>query len=589
MGWEAWYTLAVVMICFSAMATNRFAPDATLMGGLVVLLLSGILTPQTAFAGLANEGVITVAVLYVVVAGLRETGAIVWLGKSVLGRPKRLAWAQLRLMVPVAVMSALLNNTPVVAMFIPAVSDWARKNKLSVSKLMMPLSYAAIVGGTCTLIGTSTNLVVNGMLIAQSDTEGLGMFELAWVGLPATLVTIVYIMFFHKWLLPERKPVIDSFADVRKYTVEMLVEPDGPLQGITVEEAGLRQLPGLYLIEIVRRGRVIPAVSPKEKLQNGDQLIFTGVVESVVDIQKIRGLQPATSQVFKLDSPREDRCLIEAVVSRRFPLLGKSIRHGRFRTIYNAAIIAVGRNGKQIQKKVGDIVLRSGDTLLMEAHPDFMVQQRNSRDFYLVSQLENSSPPRHNKAFIAISILAGMISCVIFGWLTILETALLGAGLMVLTGCTRTQSARRSINWQVLIVIAASFGIGNALASTGAAQAIANGLISFSGGTPFIALGVTFFLTALFTAIATNNTAAVLMFPIALATSQHLGANFLPFAITIMVAASASFATPIGYQTNLMVYGPGGYHFSDFIKMGTPLTLLIGILTVAIVPLVWPL
>lgn len=225
----------------------------------------------------------------------------------------------------------------------------------------------------------------------------------------------------------------------------------------------------------------------------------------------------------------------------------------------------------------------------MEAHPDFMVQQRNSRDFYLVSQLENSSPPRHNKAFVAISILAGMISCVIFGWLTILETALLGAGLMVLTGCTRTQSARRSINWQVLIVIAASFGIGNALASTGAAQAIANGLISFSGGTPFIALGVTFFLTALFTAIATNNTAAVLMFPIALATSQHLGTNFLPFAITIMVAASASFATPIGYQTNLMVYGPGGYHFSDFIKMGTPLTLLVGILTVAIVPLVWPL
>jgi len=252
MGWEAWYTLAVVAICFSAMATNRFAPDASLMGGLVLLLLSGILTPQTAFAGLANEGVITVAVLYVVVAGLRETGAIIWLGKSVLGRPKRLVWAQLRLMVPVAVMSALLNNTPVVAMFIPAVSDWARKNKLSVSKLMMPLSYAAIVGGTCTLIGTSTNLVVNGMLIAQSGTEGLGMFELAWVGLPATLVTIVYIIFFHKWLLPERKPVIDSFADVRKYTVEMLVEPDGPLLGITVEEAGLSRA-GLYFAQFLTK------------------------------------------------------------------------------------------------------------------------------------------------------------------------------------------------------------------------------------------------------------------------------------------------------------------------------------------------
>jgi di/tricarboxylate transporter len=588
MGWEAWYTLAVIAMCFGAMATNRYAPDATLMGGLILLLLSGILTPQTAFAGLANEGVITVAALYVVVAGLRETGAIIWLGTSVLGRPKSLARAHLRLMAPVAVMSALLNNTPVVAMFIPAVNDWARKNKLSVSKLMIPLSYAAIVGGTCTLIGTSTNLVVNGLLIAQPGSVGLSMFELAWVGLPATVLTIVYIILFQKWLLPDRKPVIDRFADVRKYTVEMRVETDGPLQGKTVEEAGLRQLPGLYLIEIIRHGHVIPAVSPMEKLQGNDHLVFAGVVESVVDIQKIRGLQPATNQVFKLDSPREYRCLIEAVVSRRCPLVGKSIRHGKFRTIYNAAVIAVARDGEQIKKKIGDIVLHPGDTLLMEAHPNFMVQQGNSQDFYLVSQLEDSSLPRHNKAFVAITILIGMITCVTFTWLSILETALLAAGLMVLTRCTGTQAARRSINWQVLIVIASSFGIGNALASTGAAQTLANGLIAMSGGAPLVSLAATFLITALFTAIATNNTAAVLMFPIALATSQHLGASFLPFAVTIMVAASVSFATPIGYQTNLMVYGPGGYHFSDYIKIGTPLTILIGILTIVIVPKVWP-
>lgn len=368
----------------------------------------------------------------------------------------------------------------------------------------------------------------------------------------------------------------------------MLVEVDGPLDGKTVEEAGLRQLPSLYLIDIVRAGRVIPALTPSDTLKGADHLVFAGAVDSVVDIQKIRGLQPATNQVYKLDSPREERCLIEAVVSRRFPLIGKSIRHGRFRELYNAVVIAVARDGIQIKKKIGEIVLLPGDTLLMEAHPNFMIQQRSSKDFYLVSQLEDSTPPRHEKAVVAISILAGMIICVTIGWLSILETALLGAVLMVLTRCTRTQDARRSINWQVLIVIAASFGIGSALASTGAAQALANALISFSGGSPLISLGSTFFLTALFTAIATNNTAAVLMFPIALATSQHLGSNFLPFAVTIMIAASVSFATPIGYQTNLMVYGPGGYRFSDYIKIGTPLTFLIGVLTVFIVPMVWP-
>ncbi len=589
MEWEAWLTISVILSCFAAMASNRVAPDIALMGGVTILLLSGILTPAEAFLGLSNEGVITVAVLYVVVTGLKETGAIAWLGQRLLGRPETLKAAQLRLMAPVAAMSAFLNNTPVVAMFIPAVSDWAKKNSISPSKLMIPLSYAAITGGVCTLIGTSTNLVVNGLITTETDLSGLGMFDLAWIGLPITIITFFYVLLTQKWLLPERLPSSSHFGDVRKYTVEMIVELDSPLDGQSIEQAGLRHLPGLYLIEIDRDGTILPAVSPQEKIYSQDRLIFAGVIDSVVDLQKIRGLQPATEQVFKLDSKREDRCLIEAVVSNNCPLVGKSIREAGFRSVYNAVVIAVARDGEQIKMKLGDISLLPGDTLLLEAHPSFTEQQKNSRDFYLVSQLEESTPPRHDKALIAIAILALMVMIVSLGILPMLHAALLAAGLMVLFRCTRGRAVRRSIDWQVIIVIAASFGMGSALQSTGAASYIASSLVSMSDGGAWLSLGITFFVTALITAFATNNTAAVLMFPIAFSTAQTLDANFMPFAITIMVAASASFATPLGYQTNLMVYGPGGYRFSDYLKIGIPLTFLVGIVTILLVPVIWPL
>jgi len=584
---EAWFTLAVIALCFGLLVLTRFATDIVLMGGLTLLLVTGILTPAQALGGLANEGVVTVGALFVVVAGLKDTGAIAWVVEYVLGRPKSLAGAQLRMMTPVAAMSAFLNNTPVVAMMIPAVQDWARRYRLSVSRLLMPLSYAAMVGGTCTLIGTSTNLVINGLLIKEQGGPGLGIFELAKIGVPIALSVILAVIVLSRWLLPERRSAISQFEDVRGYTVEMLVDADGPLVGKTIEEAGLRQLPGLYLIEIDRKDQLIPAVSPQERLQANDRLVFAGVVESVVDLQKIRGLRPATDQVFKLDVPRPSRCLIEAVVSDSFPTTGKTIRESRFRTRYNAAIIAVSRNGEQLKKKIGDIVLQPGDTLLLEAHPSFLEQQRNSRDFYLVSRLEDSHPLRHERALVAVAILAAMVLAAAVGWLSMLEAAMLAGGLMLITKCTTPGSARRAVDWQILIVIAASLGIGEALYITGAAQVIAQNLLALAGDSPTVALALIFVLTAVFTAVITNNTAAVLMFPIALAASQSLQVSFMPFLITIMVAASISFVTPIGYQTNLMVYGPGGYHFTDYVKIGIPLTLLVGILVVYGVPVWW--
>jgi di/tricarboxylate transporter len=588
MVWEAWLTLGVVCLCIGLLASNRYPPDAVMLGGLTLLLLAGVLTPGEALAGLANEGMVTVAVLYVVVSGLEETGGSAWVSQSMLGRPRSVANAQMRLMAPVAALSAFLNNTPVVAMFIPAVQDWAKRNNLSVSHLMLPLSYAAIAGGTCTLIGTSTNLVVNGLLLKDTHLPSLGLFEIAWVGLPTLLLTIVFTALFGRRLLPQRQSLISRLADAREYTVEMLVEPRSPLDGKSIEDAGLRQLPGMYLVEVDRDGHILPAVSPRTALRGGDRLLFAGVVDSVVDLQKIRGLKPATDQVFKLSSPRHHRCLVEAVVSESFPLLGKSIREGRFRTVYQAAVIAVARNGERIRRKVGDIVPRPGDTLLMETHPSFLERYRNTRDFLLMNRLDNSTPRRHDRAWIAVLIMSGMVLTAAMGWLSMLQASMLAAGLMLLSRATTASMARRSVDWQVLLVIAASFGIGAALEKTGAANLVAGGLVGLAGDNPWATLALVFLATSVFTNLITNNAAAALMFPIALAAAARLDVSVLPFAIAIMKAASASFATPIGYQTNLMVLGPGGYTFADYLRMGLPLTLLSGMLTVAIAPLVWP-
>ena len=585
---EGWLTIFVVTFCVGLLVSNRYPADAVMVGGLTLLLLTGVVTPDQALSGLANEGMVTVGVLYVVVSGLQETGGIAWMSQSLLGRPKTLANAQIRLMGPVAALSAFLNNTPVVAMFIPAVQDWARRHNLSVSYLMMPLTYAAIAGGACTLIGTSTNLVVNGLIRSGTEFSGIGMFDLAWVGLPILALVILFTILFSAKLLPERRSALSQLANAREYTVEMLVEPGSPLDGQTIEDAGLRHLPGLYLVEVNREGLLLPAVSPTTRLCGGDRMLFAGSVESVVDLQKIRGLKLATDQVFKLDSPRHKRCLVEAVISESFPLLGKSIREGRFRTVYQAAILAVARNGGRIAGKVGDIVLRPGDTLLLEAHPSFVERWRRTREFLLVSRLDDSTPLRHEKAWLAIAIIAGMVMAVTVGWLSMLESAMLAAGLMLLTRCTSPSNAHRAVDWQVLIVIAASFGIGTALQSSGVAEAVAGSAIGLTGNNPWITLALIYLTTAIFTNLITNNAAAVLMFPIALASAERLEVSIMPFAIAIMTAASASFATPIGYQTNLMVQGPGGYTFADYLRLGLPLTVLAGVLTVAIAPLVWP-
>jgi di/tricarboxylate transporter len=604
MGIEAIIVLGIVAAVLAALMFTRIAADAILVSALTLLLVVpvprdggitlGILTPKEAIGGFASTGLATVAVLFVVVTGLKETGGIDWISARVLGRPKTLRTGMVRVAAPVAGMSAFLNNTPVVALMIPAVGDWCKRTGLSPSKIMIPLSYAAILGGTCSLIGTSTNLVVAGMVVDQTSLEPLGMFDITWIGVPCVLVGLLFLVLVGPKLLPNRGSPASVMADPREYTLEMIVPDGSALAGKTVEDAGLRSLPGCFLVEVEREGGVMAAVGPKSVLRAGDRLVFAGVVEAIKDLQALRGLTPATDQVFKLDSPRYRRRLFEAVVSRTSPAAGRTIREGRFRNTYDAVVIAVAREGERLKGKLGDIELKPGDTVLLEADPGFAERHRNSRDFLLVSALEDSTPRRHTKAPLAVVFLAGMVALAALNVMDMLVAALVAAGLMVVSRCCTITEARRSIDWSVLIVIGAALGLGEALQVSGASSDIAHAILSVVGQHPWMVLIAIYVITSLATEVITNNAAVVLVFPIAvnavekieIATSTDV--SLMPFVIAIMIGGSASFATPLGYQTNLMVYGPGGYRFADFLRIGVPMNIVIGITTVLLTPLVFP-
>lgn len=583
---DALLTAVVVASVLGALVVTRMPPDMLFGIGLTVLIVSGVIEPAAAFAGFSNEGVLTVAVLYIVVAGLRETGGVHWISRRLLGKPGSLVGAQVRLMMPVAFFSAFLNNTPIVAMLVPAVRDWAKTQKLPVSKLMIPLSYSAMLGGTCTLVGTSTTLVVHGLLIERRGT-GLGFFEIALVGLPTAAIGLAFIVLTARWLLPDRVAAIEALAFTREYTVEMTVDGKGPLVNKTVAESGLQDESGLQLIEVHRDGEVYPAVSPMQRLHAGDRLVLAGAVGSVVELQRRHGLTPATDQVFKLDTARSERALIEAVVSDTSPLVGRSIRHGRFRSRYGAVVIAVARNGVRVPGNIREIVLRTGDTLLLEAEPGFAAQHYASRDFFLVSALPDSHPLRFDRAALAIATLALMVGAAALGVLSMLQAALLAASVMLITRCTSVGAARRSIDLTVIMVIAFAFGMGQAVEATGLADLIAGSVMGLAGDAPLANLVAIYVLTALFSAVITNNAAAVLVFPIAMSLARDLGVDPMPFVITLVLAASAAFATPIGYQTNLMVYGPGGYRFVDYLRVGLPLTVVTGLVATLVIPRVW--
>ncbi|MEB1806059.1 MAG: SLC13 family permease [Bacillaceae bacterium] len=589
MTFEIAFVIFVVLGMLVCLIREVARPDFIVACALAVLLLSGILSPADALKGFSNEGMLTVALLFIVAGAIKQSGVLNNIVTNSLGSGKSERKSLLQMMVPISSLSAFLNNTPIVVMFTPVIRKWCKERNISPSKFLMPLSYATIFGGTLTLIGTSTNLVIHGFLL-EKGFDGFSMFQLAVVSLPAGLLGILYMVTIGYKLLPDRKSSEDTFGeDAKEYLSEATVELNSPLIGKTIEEAGLRNLSGLYLIELIRNGERTTSVPSYKKLLAGDRLIFTGVLTTIVDIQNIKGLKVETGTHLKLeDLQNGSASLVEAVVSHQSSLIQKTIKESKFRSIYGAGVVAVHRNDERINDKVGDIKLKAGDTLLLLSNKDFEPRWANSKDFYLLSSLEEPEIVDPKKSIIALTTLLTMILLASFNVLPMFKAAVLAVIVLFLTKTITISGAKKYIQFDVLLLIACAIGIGTALDQTGAAAWIADHFIQLTKGAGVIgAIAVVYLLTTVFTEVITNNAAAVLMVPISLAIATQLAVDPMAFFVAIAIAASASFATPIGYQANLIVYGPGGYRFSDFLKIGIPLNILYMIVTVIIVYVVW--
>ncbi len=587
--WQGWLSLLLTFGALLVLILTRIGPHLVMMAVLTLLSVLGILSPGEALSGFSNSGLITVAAMFVVAAGIHSSGGVDLLVNKVLGQPTTVRSALTRIFAPVVLLSGFLNNTPVVATMIPAIHAWSRKINIPPSKLMIPLSYSAILGGTLTLIGTSTNLVVNGQYQALTGQPGFSLFSIAAVGLPVAAAGVLFMwLLFPKWL-PDRSDK-KAFANLREFTLEVSVAVDGPLVGKTVEEAGLRNQKRVYLVEIERDNTIVTAVPSEEKLKGGDRLVFAGDTEAVSDLLRIHGIVPSpeNGHVQPLSTDRAERRLVEAVVSPHCDAVGYAIRDARFRDRYGAVVLAVARNGERVKGNLGNIKLEAGDTLLLEARPAFVSRQRYNKDFLLINDLDTETP-RHERAYLSWAILFVLVAAASFELVSMLDAALIGAGLMIATGCCSVSQAEKSLDLTVLITIAASFALGAALHKTGVAAYLAESIISLSFGHAWLMLILTYIAVSLLTEIITNNAAAVLMLPIVLEVTTKAGLNAEPFVFAIMMAASASFATPLGYQTNLMVYGPGGYRFSDFLRVGVPMNLFIGCATLTTLLIGWPL
>ena len=586
--WQGWLTIGVVLATLGLLLWERFTPDKILIGAVAVLIASGILGPREALAGFWNPGVLTVAVLFILVAALKSTGAIRWIGDWVLGRPRGEGKARARLIVITAPLSAFINNTPIVAMLTSAIEHWGRRSGIAPSKLLLPMNYATILGGMCTLVGTSTNLIVAGLVLQQGSMPALTMFTPLGVGAVAVLAGGTFLLVAGRWLLPDRRTAVHQAADPREYVVEMLVEADGAVAGKTIGEARLRQLAGSFLVEVVREGEVHVAVAPGQLLCAGDRLVFIGATDAVRELRRVPGLRPATDQCFKIDDAGGQRTLVEVVLSAYSPAVGKSLVESTFRSRYNAAVIAVARRGTRLHGKLGELELQIGDTLLLETDAAFAQRHANTSDFLIVNEIDGAARIDHRRAMTALGVIGLMvIANTVFG-VDILVSALVAALLVLLAGCVQVLELRRSVDLRLIAVIACSFALGAALDRSGVAAVAASHLLDWAGGDPFRTLVLVYVAAVVFTELITNNAAAVLMFPIAMAAATQLGVNPMPFVIATMIGASAGFITPIGYQTNMMVYGPGGYRFTDYVRLGLPLSLVVGCAVLYAIPRFWP-
>lgn len=583
MNFAFFFTSALLIFMSILLITEWLEVELTLFLVLLLLLAARIITLEEAFEGFSNEGMLSVGLLYIIAGALENTGSLNQLGAYLLGNTSSSLFRKLlRLCFPAAAGSAFINNTPLVAMAIPVVRSWADKNRFPLSRLLIPLSYATILGGTCTLIGTSTNLVVHGLLI-KNKLSGMAFFEISKVGIPLALAGILLLCVLSAFLLPDRKePLVELGENTREFVIALRVTDEYANRGKTIEEAGLRHLTGLFLFQIERAGKIIAPARPDDRIYENDRLFFTGLPKTILELQKTPGLVLIKDASFDLKHYDSDEIkTYEAVISPSSPLIGKNVRESNFRTIYGAVIIAIHRNGERIKKKIGDVVLRAGDTLLLLADKEFFKKWYHSVDFYLVSSADVVSSKSRQQGYFSLAVLGGVVILTVFKILPLIVAAGFGAVALILTRCISLVEVKNQIDWRVLIIIACAFGISTAITNSGIADLLSQIILKCANyyGIIGILAGI-YFITNLYTCFISNNAAAALVFPIAFTTARSLHVDVIPFAVAVAIAASCAFATPIGYHTNMMVYGPGGYRYTDFVKIGLPLQIVVGILAV---------
>ena len=581
---QPYFVIGVIILLFGALYTEITKPTTTFLFAIITLILGGAIVPKDVLEGLANESIISIVLLILVTAGIRSNFnislALDWLFKKSTTYRSFLGL----MMTKVAILSSFVNNTPVVVLMTPYVFDWGRKHKISPSKLLIPLSYATIFGGMITIIGTSTTLVLNGFMV-KNNLDPINTTNLFLIGLSITVICILFILLFGNKLLPQRQDLIEKFElEKREYLIEKRLSKNSDLIGKSVKEGGLRNLKGVYLVEIVRNEQVISPVNPNETIESNDILIFAGNTDTIIDLTLSNvGIElPA-----HLEPSGKDIKVVEGVISANNSLIGKTIKESNFRERYDAAVVAIHRNGEKLSGKIGRIKIKAGDVLLMYVGKSFMSKVDVFKDLYVISGEVKEVKTQSNNITKLITLLA-IISLLLvsqyynlFTSLLIITTAMVGMKLITL------QNIKRDLDINLIIILVLSLALGQAMIKSGAGKFIAHNVLELLQpyGNIYLLVGL-MVITAVLTSFITNVGAVAISFPLAFALTNDLGLSGAPFYLAIAFSASAAFMTPIGYQTNLIVYGPGGYNFKDFMKIGLPVTIIyLGIVILGIINL----
>ncbi len=584
----AWITIAVILIMFGVMIFTKLPADLVFMGGMTALFVSGVLSAKEALAGFSSTSVVTIGVLFVVIAGLVHTGFIQWIVKYVLGVPGSYPKAVVRLMLPVAALSSFLSNTTVVALFLNVVKVWAKKLKIAPSKLLIPFSYASGMGGDCSLIGTPPNLIVSGFYMSDTGTH-LNIFTTTLPGLFCLVVGVLSVLALRR-LLPNRKSPEDSFEATSEYTVELLVPTECESVGKTVEEAGLKNVNGGHLIEIVRFDReIISPVPADEYVLGGDRLVYSGQIDEILNLKKTHGLANATHHLFSLNEVDKNRKLRTASVEAGSSLIGKRMSETNFEDENEMVLVAVARKGERIDECPREIALKFGDTLLLETAVSTKLANEAASKARIRFFDSEEIPNIGKQTMVSAMIMLAMVLLSTFDIIPLLQSCFLAAFAMIVAKCCTVDQARDSIDWSILMIFAGSVCLGTAIEKTGIATQLVNGILNVCGTNPYVVLSCICFVATFITEFISNTACAAMFYPIAYHAAVTLNANPLTFCIALMIAVSSSFATPIGSPTHMLVYGVGGYRFTDFMKIGLFMNFIILAANIFIVTLLFPM